>query len=470
MLNNSDYTYVENNHFTPLFLQNISLKKIQIAVKQKQRNIYRASIQGDAQMIQFYQNALVHDKAASLLAVYKSMQLHNYQSNKAELKQGLFLNIKYGDLFYNHYVRYMLRNEKVYIQEYAIQMVLLLALQPEWEARTESNVYGFSTGSALNQAIIKTYGILSQNSDYENSLVIVGRLNNWFDNLDLDFVLKKTIYKGKVKKTLVNLLELFPLNLAAQVMYDKFQSSNIISFSYNSIALIVANIFLYGLEMSLSWKFHSMHYELNQIKAPDIKTIIYSNHFLIMFSSKNLKNIALAINTLDSFFQPTRQTLNVKSYNVSFVHEGFDFLGFHFKRSRNHQTWNHEATKLLLKPTKNNVKKHLLSLRKCLYHKDRLNRWRANSHMTQSDVINKLNPLIQKFSYYYQNLVPSSILIKIDRTLNEIIYRYAIKKYKSNRYEKWKHNWTEMVHGRSVIGYKDISNNQYKLLLLHYPR
>nr|QUE29985.1 mat [Erythrocladia irregularis] len=469
MLKHSDYNFLIDNNHLPSLWKDMPWKKINIAVKKMQRNIYKASIDGDAQMIKLNQKILLEHKLSSVLAAHKSLKSHYYQTKTTVDKNREFIGTIIHGSYSNQRLCYLLRYEKLDIQIAAIRMLILLALQPEWEARVESNSYGFLSGFTPKQAIVKAYSILSQNIDYENSFVIVGEINDWFDGIDTKLILSKTIYKDETKQNLFNLFRHASLCNPRGVIPDKFQSFNMLSFSYNSPSLMLANIFVYGLEKALLWKFYNLNHHFHNSKSPIVNIIIYSNHFLIIFSSKNLKNTTIAINTLDDFLSSMKQTLNISSLNMRFINEGIDFLGCHFKRYPNTNSWNYETSKILIQPTKDNIKKHLLSLRQCLYHKDRFNRWRANSHMTESAVINKLNPLIKRFSDYYQDLVPLIILTKIDKTLNEMIYRYAIKKYKANKYQKWQQSWIQVIQGKKMIGYQDHINSQYRLLLLHDP-
>nr|YP_009297325.1 maturase [Erythrotrichia carnea]AOM66668.1 maturase [Erythrotrichia carnea] len=440
------------------------------SVKMCQKRIYGLSRIGNIVEVRNIQKKLFINKKACLLAIRCVLNRNVQYQLRLKKTNSDFLFVDPHILSCTtHINRFIDENQKV-IVNLVIHELVLIILRPEWEARLEPNCYGFSASLAIKQAIIKAYSILTQNQIYKNSTVLVGNLNNWIPKLETSFILKKSNYTGTLKKYLSSVCTRSLFSSSSSLINKKFQFIDITGFPYNSIALLFANIVFYGLEMSVAWQTNSNQCNCKEDNIRHIRTIVCSDHFLIIFPDTNINDITVVINVIRSFFASLGLILQDSSLSVESIHDGFDFLGFNFKRHRNKEAWNNEKTKLILKPTSNNIKKHLLSMRYCLYHKDRLNRWRANAQMTQYDVINQLNPIIKEFTTYYQDLIPSSVLKTLDRTLNEFIYRYAIKKYKSNRSQKWNNNWTTIVNGKKVIAYKNETKVGYQLLFLHYNK
>lgn len=451
-------------------LNNFSWSEIVQFVRKFQKRIYQASCIGDSTTIRYCQKKLIFSQQASLLAIRHTLNRHPQDRIKFSSYSNDFSFLSNTNFFFTTYLYQLLETKEFALINLAIQELLLLALRPEWEARGESNSYGFSSTLAVNQAIIKTYSFLSQNDIYEHSLVLVGRSNNFFEQLNLSRVLKKSIYTNTMKNGLLSIIDTSLFSSSSVLIGKNFQFLEILGFSYNSIALLLANLVFYGLENSILWqsiKLDNYKKNLPQTKLTETVAIICSNHFVIIFPSKDLKCIALTINSIRSFFGSIGINLYLPSLKVSSIDEGFDFLGFNFQRHKVKESSNTQLTKLIIKPTRRNIKKHLLRMRYCLYHKDRLNRWRANAQMTQHDVINRLNPLIKDFSVFYRDLIPHSVLKTLDRTLNEMIYRYAIKKYKSNKSQKWANNWTAIINGKKMIAYANGNEKEYTLLYLH---
>nr|YP_010337760.1 putative reverse transcriptase/maturase [Sahlingia subintegra]UNJ17345.1 putative reverse transcriptase/maturase [Sahlingia subintegra] len=451
-------------------LSNFSWSEIIQFVRKFQKRIYQAACVGDSITIRYCQNKLIFSQQASLLAIRHMLNRHPQDRKSFPNFNNDFSFVSNTNFFFTTYLYQLLETKEYTLINLAIQELLLLALRPEWEARGESNSYGFSSTLAVNQAIIKTCSFLSQNNIYENSFVLVGRLNNFFEQLNLSLVLKKSIYNNNLKNGLLSIIDNSSFSSSLVLIGKNFQYFDIVGFSYNSIALLLANLVFYGLENSILWqsiKLDNYKRNLPQTKLTETVAIICSSHFVVIFPSKNLRCIALTINSIRSFFSSIGINLHLPSLKVNSIHEGFDFLGFNFRCHRRNESSNTRLTKLIIKPTQKNIKKHLLRMRYCLYHKDRLNRWRANAQMTQHDVINRLNPLIKDFSLFYGDLIPYSVLKTLDRTLNEMIYRYAIKKYKSDKSQKWASNWTAIINGKKMIAYTNGNKKEYTLLYLH---
>nr|ARO91294.1 putative reverse transcriptase/maturase [Rhodochaete parvula] len=433
--------------------EQVSWYQIKVFVQNIQNLIYKSCICGDAQIVKFYQKQLISSQQANLLAVDKALKQVDSNFNK-KINSNFNLN-KY---VYSN-------NKRLNLENKALHNLLLFSLQPEWEARLEYNSYGSVTGFDINQAIIKTYTILNQNFSYENSIVLSGFVDNYLLNLSSNLIIKKTCYSGIFRQYLINTLYNNNLAKSAVILNTYFQVDKIIAFQDYTIISLINNIIFYGFEAVLKWKLQNCITTINN--SHQIEMVIYANHFIVIFNSYNLKIIINIINSIKSFFYSVGVNFNTSNLCISSIYEGFNFLGFNFKRLKNQQNWNHETTKLLIKPTNANLKQHFLSLRKCLYHKDRLNRWRANSYMKQYQVINRLNPIIYNFASYYKYLVPLYIMKKIDWIVNEMIYRYAVKKYKSARYYKWVNNWTQLINGKRMIAYQNEITKKHQILTLH---
>lgn len=447
--------------------KNLSWSTINTDVKTHQKQIYEFALIGDVLKVRSLQNQLFISQQACLLAISCILNKHEkHQLNFREVKNDfLFVqNCKFIGL--NFIYRFVNNNDDFTIN-LILQELFLIILRPEWEARIEDNSYGFSSRLSVKQAVIKTYSVFNQNKSYERSTVLIGRQNNWLKRIDVSLVLKKSNCSGYLKKYLSSICTNSLLLSSFRLVNQTFQSIDIVDFPAKSMSLLLSNILFYGLETAISWKTKKFIYHSNECENNDITTIVCADHFLVIFPYQNLQFVSSIINVMRSFFDSLCLALPNSLIKVVSIDEGFDFLGFNFKRYPNRQLWNQQSTKLIVRPTTSNMKKHILSMRYCLYHKDRLNRWRANTQMTQYDVISQINPLIKEFSRYYQDLVPSYVLKDLDKTLNQVIYSYAIKKYKSNKSQKWDDNWTVVINGKKIIAYKNNTPNGYSALYLH---
>jgi len=74
------------------------------------------------------------------------------------------------------------------MHERAAQALVKLALEPEWEAKLEPNVYGFRAGRSCLDAIAAIFNIIRQRPKY----VLEGDIFGCFDNISHSALLEKT--------------------------------------------------------------------------------------------------------------------------------------------------------------------------------------------------------------------------------------------------------------------------------------
>src|SRR4028119_1338456 len=73
------------------------------------------------------------------------------------------------------------------MEDRALQALVKLALEPEWEARFEPNSYGFRPGRSCHDAIGAIFNAVSQKSKY----VLDADISKCFDRINHDVLLSK---------------------------------------------------------------------------------------------------------------------------------------------------------------------------------------------------------------------------------------------------------------------------------------
>ena len=145
-------------------------RKLEVAVFKLQRRIYKASQAGDVTRVHRLQKLLLKSRSAKLLAVRRVTQ-DNQGKNTAGIDgikslkphQRLTLVDKLGKLPIGRPTRRVWipkpgKDEKrplsiPTLHDRALQALVKLALEPEWEARFEPNSYGFRPGRSVHDAI-----------------------------------------------------------------------------------------------------------------------------------------------------------------------------------------------------------------------------------------------------------------------------------------------------------------------------
>ena len=148
----------------------IPWRKLEVSVFKLQRRIYKASQSRDITRVHKLQRLLLKSQAAKLLAVRKVTQ-DNQGKNRAGVdgvkslmpKQRLEMAENIGKLPIGKPTRRVWipkpgKEEKrplgiPTLHDRALQALVKLALEPQWEARFEPNSYGFRPGRSVHDAI-----------------------------------------------------------------------------------------------------------------------------------------------------------------------------------------------------------------------------------------------------------------------------------------------------------------------------
>nr|YP_009402696.1 DNA polymerase [Compsopogon caeruleus]ARX96176.1 DNA polymerase [Compsopogon caeruleus] len=448
-------------------------RQIDIFVKRVQQKIYQASLSGNSKELHDYQKVLINSKSTKYYSLKKLIYSNNDFSHLDDL-YSIMKSIEYlnfnnlAELSYINFLKYRnLKKKTATFKDLVLQNLVLVILEPEWEARLELSSYSFKNGNFIRQAIVKTHSILANNSYYTDATSIYCQINLLSSNLNTYAILKKAKFSPLFVNQLSAWISADYLEIYEKNLNYRFQYSCIYSFGQNNIAFLIADIILYGLEYSIEWYCKNKFDKYSRFSNIEFKFIRCANQILILLENHNLDIVNSIIIAIKRFLELIDIPLDNSIFTISSVNNGFDFLGYNFKRYKNYKSWNLEMSRIIILPSSKNIKKHFRSIKQCLYHKDKLNRWRANSQMRQDDVIEKLNPIIYNFSMYYRYFVPFRILKEIDWILNEIIYRYAIKKYKTAKYQKWFINWNKIVDSKKVIAYYNHLSKTYILLKFH---
>lgn len=160
-----------NTEEKPMYEWNtLNWKKIQRNVFKLQKRIYQASLRGDIKSMSKLQKLLLKSNAAKLLAVRKVTQDNQGKntagidgvsklspSQRLVLCQQLSLNAKVKPTR-RVWIPKPNSDEKrplgiPVMKDRALQALVKLSLEPEWEAKFEPNSYGFRPGRSAHDAI-----------------------------------------------------------------------------------------------------------------------------------------------------------------------------------------------------------------------------------------------------------------------------------------------------------------------------
>ena len=272
------------------------------------------------------------------------------------------------------------------------QMLVKLALEPEWEAIFENGTYGFRTGRGAHDAIEAIFKSIRCKSKY----VLDADISKCFDKISQEKLLDKL-------KTFPTLHRQIKAWLRSGVVMDgQLFPTPEGTPQGGVISPILALIALQGLETAVRKCVNpggDAQKELSVVFYADDFVILHPSLLVIeqckLAAKEWLQEMSLELNSSKTRIS---HTLNPHEGNV-----GFDFLGFQLRQypvGKHHagRTTHGERLgfKTIIKPSKSKIAAHIEQIKQTV---------RAYKTSPQEALIIKLNPLIRGWSNYYSTVV-----------------------------------------------------------------
>jgi RNA-directed DNA polymerase len=435
-----------NTALKPMYeWKDIDWRKVIRCTFKLQKRIFRASQRGDVKIVHKLQRLLQKSWYAKLLAVRRVSQdntgkktagIDGVKSLTPKQRMALVNNLKLGDKSKptrRVWIPKPNTNEKrplgiPTMYERALQALVKLALEPEWEAKFEPNSYGFRPARSVHDAIGAIYSCINKKAKY----VLDADIAKCFDKINHQNLLAKIQTYPKLRRQIKAWLKsgfmdgknLFPTN-------EGTPQGGVIS-------PLLANIALHGMEEHIlryaekqKWKYPNGKSMSNRDKRQSISVIRYADDFVIIHEDlkivqecQQIINEWLAEMGLELKPSKTKisHTLNQHDGNV-----GFEFLGFNirqYKVGKHHAAKNIQGKQLgfktLIKPSAEKVKTHLRELGKIV-----------DSHKSapQAALIKRLNPVIRGWSNYYSAVVSKEIFSDCNYYFFDKLKRWAIRRH-----------------------------------------
>ena len=290
----------------------------------------------------------------------------------------------------------------------AKQALIMLTLEPEWEAKFEGNSYGFRPGRCSQDAITHIKNVIQAKA----KCVLDADIAKCFDRINHSKLLEKLGTQGRVWQQIKAWLKAGVLD---KRVFDRTERGTP---QGGVISPLLANIALDGLEEKLN----QYALTLNHLRHPcgkkytrkdrikSLTYIRYADDFIVLHQDrkviqhcKQLITEWLAAWGLELKPSKTRIAHTLKAELSEDGIAGFDFLGFNirqYKRGKHNSDFNSNRIKpepllfdTLIIPSSEKVKLHYDKCAKII-----------DQHKTKSqiDLINNLNPVIRGWINYYR--------------------------------------------------------------------
>jgi RNA-directed DNA polymerase len=438
--------------------KNLNWRKLEKVTFKLQKRIFQASERGDVKAVRKLQKTLIRSWSAKCIAIRRVTQ-ENQGKNTAGVDGVKTLTPKQrinlvGKLKLTGKAKPTRRVNIPKpgttetrplgiptINDRALQALVKLALEPEWEAKFEPNSYGFRPGRSCHDAIGAIFTSISQKAKY----VLDADIAKCFDRIDHKALLAKIHTYPTLSRQIKCWLkagycvqkELFPTN-------EGTPQGGVIS-------PLLANIALHGMENRIKQYAETLKGAKTKNRKA-LSLIRYADDFVIIHEDLNVVKkcqeiIADWLSDMGLELKPSKTKLT-HTYIETDGNVGFEFLGFHIQQYKagNYRcaNWGNRTNgtslgfNTLIIPSKAKVKTHLAKIAEVI-----------DTHKTtpQAALISKLNPIIRGWSNYYSTVVSKKTFSKVDHLTYEKLRAWARKRGKGgiNKDKYWRtvgdRNW-----------------------------
>ncbi|WP_293090180.1 group II intron reverse transcriptase/maturase [Okeania sp. SIO3B5] len=416
--------------------KDINWKKVEKSVFKLQKLIYRASSRGEIRKMRRYQKLLLKSYYARLLAVRRVTQ--DNQGKKTAGIDGIknlppMQRLNLVNLLASRHLKAS-PTRRVYIPkpgkdekrplgiptmyDRALQALVKLGMEPEWEARFEPNSYGFRPGRSTQDAIGAIFGSIKLKPKY----VLDADISKCFDRINHDALLGK-IGQSPYRRLIRQWLK------SGVMDNNQFLESVGGTPQGGVISPLLANIALHGMEKCLD-KFAETLPGRKRNNKKALSLIRYADDFVILH--EDVKVVLQAKAVIQEWLNQVGLELKPEKTKIAHTLEeykgnkpGFDFLGFTIRQWKVKST--KQGFKTLIKPSSKSIKTHYRKLADI-----------CDSHKTApaKALIAKLNPIIRGWANYYSTVVSKEVFNKVDDLLWKRLWRWASRRH-PNKPAKW---------------------------------
>lgn len=382
----------------------INWRKLERTVYKLQKRIYQASSRGDVKVVRKLQKTLLNSWSAKMLAIRQ-------------------------------------------MDKQARQLLIKIALEPEWEAKFEPHSYGFRPGKTYMDPI----GGIKAAIRYGSKYVLSANLAPHFEQIDYEKLLNKINTFPKLRRQIKVGIKLGVYNLSSWLLNQE------ITHSGSVLSPLLVNIALHGMENIVQ-----EYGKTIPGKKEEITLIRHGSEFALLDSEfdviikakilieKFLSDLGIQINW--------EQTLIGHTWKKVTKSPGFNFLDFNIRQYGIKTHSQPPRYQTFIRPSQEAIKNHYGELAQEID--------KFKSCKSQLDLIKRLNPIITRWSNYYLPVNSAKTFQKLDHlmTLKLIAWMKARHNHKSTK------QWVEKYFGSKDQGnwvFRAFEENQPVYLTYH---
>ena len=311
------------------------------------------------------------------------------------------------------------------MKDRAMQALHLLALEPAVECSSDPNSYGFRKGRSAHDARSQLFATLSQGSSAK--WVLDADITGFFDNINHDWLLNH-VHMDKV--TLRKWLKSGVIDRGQLLRTDEGTPQGGI------ISPTLANITLNGLELGLK-QYLLVKLGSRDSRSAKVNLVRYADDFVVTGESRELLETVVRPWIVE-FLRERGLTLSEEKTRIVHIDEGFDFLGWNFRKY---------SGKMLIKPSKKNVKAFYGKVKEIIA---------TSVALPTERLIKRLNPVLRGWAQYHEGVVAKQVFSKLDHLIYWRLIRWGLRRH-PRKTMGWiyAHYWKRYGSRRRFAGVQD---------------
>lgn len=292
------------------------------------------------------------------------------------------------------------------LKDRAMQALYMFALLPTAETTADRRSYGFRPDRSTADAIEQCFVVFTRKGGAE--WIMEGDIKGCFDNISHEWLLDNVLMDRKIlhkwlKAGYVANRQLFPTEAGTP--------------QGGIISPVLANITLDGLEPLLQTHFGRKFRFRGRTCSHKVNFVRYADDFIITGSSK--EQLEQDVKPLiEEFMKERGLTLSPEKTKITHLDGGFDFLGQNIRKYKG---------KLLIKPSKTNIKAFLEKVRSII---------RSGKAIPQIKLIKMLNPVISGWANYHQHVVSKKVFASVDHEIWKALWQWSLRRH-PNKGKGW---------------------------------
>jgi RNA-directed DNA polymerase len=309
------------------------------------------------------------------------------------------------------------------LKDRAMQALYLLGLDPMVETQADANSYGFRLQRSCADALVQSHRLLCH--PYSPCWILEGDIKACFDQISHAWLLAQIPMDRQV---LGHWLK------AGYLEKNVFFATTEGTPQGGIASPALANRTLDGLQQRLAERFGATR---SQRERNRVHLVRYADDFIITGTSPTLLRYEVQP-LVEHFLAKRGLRLSHEKTSITHSEDGFDFLGQNVRR--------HGNGKVLLKPSRRNVRTFLTKIREVIRG--------AGRSLSAGELILDLTPKLRGWALYHRHASSKRTFGYVDHQLQQALWRWARRRHRgqSARWVKRRYWTTQGGHTEVFCG------------------